>query len=226
MLIRKVALERIKTTGVIAALPRLTPEDARPCVEALLAGGLDCLELSLLSPESLEAFREIRTTFRDRLCLGAGGVFNSDLAVLAVGLDVDFISCPTADHLIVDMCHARDILACPGALTPTEVLRAWHAGAELIKVIPAGALGPAYVHDLTQHFPNAQLLPAGGVNEANLEGFLRAGAAAVVVGRALCDPLLLAAGNYAELTTRAQRLAAIVASCRAGETQVTLRLAA
>jgi 2-dehydro-3-deoxyphosphogluconate aldolase/(4S)-4-hydroxy-2-oxoglutarate aldolase len=214
MLIRKVALERLKAAGLVAVLEGMPRAQVLSCVEALLAGGVDCIELSVLGSDSLRVFRELRATYLGRLCLGAGGVFNADLAALAVGLDVDFISSPNADPLIVDVCRARDVLACPAALTPTEVMRVWHSGADLIKIMPASALGPEYVAHLKRHYPSVEVVTSGGVNEANAASFLQAGASAVMIGHGLCAPALLADGDYPAVTARARRLVALVATAR------------
>jgi 2-dehydro-3-deoxyphosphogluconate aldolase/(4S)-4-hydroxy-2-oxoglutarate aldolase len=214
MLIRKVALERLKAAGLVAVLEGMPRAQVLLCVKALLAGGVDAIELSVLGPDSLRVFRELRATYLGRLCLGAGGVFNADLAALAVGLDVDFISSPNADPLIVDVCRARDVLACPAALTPTEVMRVWHSGADLIKVMPASALGPEYVAHLKRHYPPVELIPSGGVKEANVASFVWAGAGAVMIGHGLCAPELLAQGDYPAVTARAQRVVALISAAR------------
>lgn len=210
MVSRKEALERIHTVGVIAVLRGVAGWQVEPCLEALIAGGVDCIELSIITPDCLNAFREVRQLYGERIVLGAGSVFNSHLATLAAGLDVDFISSPGADSCIVTMCQARDILSFPGAMTPTEVMRAWHAGADLVKIIPADVLGPRYVQHLKYQFPGADLVAAGGVNEANLVPFLRAGATAVMASSAVLDHALIDAGHYAALTAQARRLRSLV----------------
>ena len=211
---RKSALERIKSTGVLAVVRRTTVEQVHRCVEALVAGGVDCIELPIVSLSGLTAFAQVRAAYGESLCLGAGSVFNAELATMAFGMDVDFISGPGSDASVVRVCKVRDVLPFPGAMTPSEVIRAWHSGADLIKILPADVLGVAYFQHLRHQIPGAELAAAGGVNETNVASFIRVGAAAVVVGRGLLGEARPESADYGAITARAQRLLAVVADSR------------
>ncbi len=210
MLDRKTALERIRNTGVVAVLRRTELAQIGPTIEALLAGGVDCIELPIATHAGILALPQVHEQYGDQICLGAGSVFNADLATLAAGLDVDFISAPSSDMAIVEVCKARNVVSFPGAMTPTEIIRAWHVGADLIKVFPADLLGPAYFRNMLAQLPGLPLVAAGGVDRNNLEDFLRCGAQAAAVGRGLLPEAAVAAGDYATITEHARTLREIV----------------
>jgi 2-dehydro-3-deoxyphosphogluconate aldolase/(4S)-4-hydroxy-2-oxoglutarate aldolase len=214
MLDRKVALDRIKSSGVMAVLRRTELDQVRPVIDALLAGGLDCIELPIATHAGLLALPRVHEEYGEQICLGAGSVFNADLATLAAGLDVDFISAPSSDMAIVEVCKARDVVSFPGAMTPTEIIRAWHVGADLIKVFPSGLLGPQYFSSMLMQLPGLPLVAAGGVNEENLGAFLQAGALTAVVGRGLLGEAPVGGDDYAALTERARRLREIVSGSK------------
>jgi len=210
MLQCKEALARIMSTGIVAVLRRTELEQIRPSVDALLAGGIDCIELPISTPTGLMSLPEIRAEYKHQVCLGAGSVFNSDLATLAVGMDIDFISAPSSDMAIVEVCKARAVLAFPGAMTPTEIIRAWHIGADLIKVFPADLVGPTYVQNMLAQLPGLDLVAAGGVDETNLAAFRQAGACAATIGRGLLIEQALAAGDYQSITEQARKFREII----------------
>lgn len=214
MLDRKAVLERIKTTGVMAVLRRTEVDQVRPVVDALLAGGVDCLEIPISTHAGILALPRIREEYGEQLCLGAGSVFNADLATLAAGMDLDFISAPSSDTAIVEVCKARNVVSFPGAMTPTEIIRAWHVGADLIKVFPSDLLGPGYLSNMLMQLPGLPLVAAGGITAENLAAFLQAGALAVVAGRGLLGEAPLGSGDYGAIAERARRLREIVNSTR------------
>jgi 2-dehydro-3-deoxyphosphogluconate aldolase/(4S)-4-hydroxy-2-oxoglutarate aldolase len=214
MLDRKVALERIKSSGVMAVLRRTELDQIRPVIDALLAGGVDCIELPIATHAGILALPEVHEEYGEQICLGAGSVFNADLATLAAGMDVDFISAPSSDMAIVEVCKARDVVSFPGAMTPTEIIRDWHIGADLIKVFPSGLLGPEYFANMLMQLPGLPVVAAGGINEGNLGAFLRAGALTAVVGRGLLGEALVGEEGYGAITARAQRLRQIVNDSR------------
>ena len=214
MLDRKTALERLKSTGVTAVLRRAELDQIVPVIDALLAGGIDCIELPIATRVGILSMPKVREQYGDQICLGAGSVFNADLATLAAGMDVDFISAPSSDAAIVEVCKARNVVSFPGAMTPTEIIRAWHVGADLIKVFPSDLLGPGYFSNMLMQLPGLPLVASGGVNADNLGTFLEAGAAVAVVGRGVLGDTSLGEDSYAAITERARRLREIVNSSR------------
>jgi 2-dehydro-3-deoxyphosphogluconate aldolase/(4S)-4-hydroxy-2-oxoglutarate aldolase len=215
MLQRREALERIRRCGIIAVLRGSDLDQLEANIDALLAGGIDCVEMPISYPAALTAFPRIRAHYREDLCLGSGSVFNSDLATLAAGLDGDFISAPSSDMAIVEVCKARDVASVPGAMTPTEIIRAWHVGADLIKVFPASLVGPDYFENMLTQLSGLQLVAAGGIGEDNLGSFFQAGACATAVARGLLGAGPDGAPDCALITERAQRLRALVEEQRA-----------
>ena len=214
MLEPKATLSRVTGTGVVVILRRLELGDFLPVIDALLEGGLDCVEVPITYHAGLQALPQLRAQYGDRVCLGAGSVINSDLAVLAAGLQVDFISAPTGDESIVQTCRTRELLSMPGAMTPTEILRAWHVGADLVKVFPARLVGPDYFEAMLHQLPDLALVAAGGVTADNLADFFHAGARAAAVGRGVVSEPDLAARNFAAITQRARRLREIAGEAR------------
>ncbi len=214
MLDRKAAQERIKQCGVMAVLRRTELAQIRPVIDALLAGGVDCVELPIATHAGILALPKVHEEYGDQICLGAGSVFNADLATLAAGMDVDFISAPSSDMAIVELCKARDVVSFPGAMTPTEIIRDWHVGADLIKVFPSDMLGPKYFSNMLMQLPGLPLVAAGGVNESNLAAFLQAGALAAVMGRGMLGEAAPGEGDFTAVTERALRLREIVNSSR------------
>jgi 2-dehydro-3-deoxyphosphogluconate aldolase/(4S)-4-hydroxy-2-oxoglutarate aldolase len=210
MLDRKAALQRIKQCRVMAVLRHTELDQVRPVIDALLAGGVDCVELPIATHAGILALPKVHAEYGDQICLGAGSVFNADLATLAAGMDVDFISAPSSDLAIVEVCKARDVVSFPGAMTPTEIIRDWHIGADLIKVFPADTLGPKYFTNMLTQLPGLPMVAAGGVDADNLADFLRAGAMAAVVGRGLLGAAPLQTESYAEITARARAMREIV----------------
>jgi 2-dehydro-3-deoxyphosphogluconate aldolase/(4S)-4-hydroxy-2-oxoglutarate aldolase len=214
MLDRRAALERIKSSGVVAVLRRTELDQIRPAIDALLAGGVDCLEIPIATHAGILALPKMREQYGEQICMGAGSVFNADLATLAAGMDVDFISAPSSDMAIVEVCKARDVVSFPGAMTPTEIIRAWHVGADLIKVFPSDLLGPGYFSNMFMQLPGLPLVAAGGVSASNLAAFLQAGAVSAVIGRGVLGEGPLGTEDYSAITERARRLREIVNSTR------------
>jgi len=169
---------------------------------ALADGGVRAIEVTLTMPGALEAL----ATLKEPILAGAGSVLDAETARLAILAGARFVVAPVFSPALVEMCHRYDVLAIPGAFTPTEILAAWQAGADLVKLFPAGRLGPAYLKDLRGPLPQVRLLPTGGVSAENAGAYLAAGAVAVGVGGALVDNAAVARGDFAQLTREARRL--------------------
>ena len=214
MIDRKITLERLRATGITAVLRHAEIDQIGPVIDALLAGGIDCIELPIATRAGIMALPRVREQYGDRICLGAGSVFNADLATLAAGMDTDFISAPSSDMAIVEVCKARSVVSFPGAMTPTEIIRAWHVGADLIKVFPSDLLGPEYFSNMLVQLPSLPMVASGGVDADNLGAFLQAGAVVAVVGRGVLGDAALCEESYAAITERARRLREIVNSSR------------
>ncbi len=203
--------ERERTLAVVR-LEDATP--LLPVVEALAAGGVHIVEITVTIPGALEAMTALGAKLDSRVLIGAGSVLDVETARLAILAGAAFVVGPTFRPAVVELCHRYDILAIPGAYTPTEILSASESGAELVKLFPALALGPGYVKNVLGPLPHLRLLPTGGVTAENAADFLHAGAFAVGVGGALIDDEAVARGDYAHVTKAARRLtSAISESC-------------
>lgn len=140
--------------------------------------------------------------------VGAGTVTDADTARRAIDAGARFIVGPVFRRAVIDACHERNVPAMPGCFTPTEILDAWEAGADIVKVFPSTSLGPAFIKDVRAPLPQLKLMPTGGVSIENAADWLRAGAVAVGIGSALVDSTAVQAGDFAVLTQRAERLMA------------------
>jgi len=125
------------------------------------------------------------------------------------------VVCPVFRRTVIEACHARDVAVMPGCLSPTEILDAWEAGADIVKVFPATAMGPGYIKDVRGPLPQVKLMPTGGVTLDNAGEWIRAGAVAVGVGTALTDANAIAAGDYAQLRANAEKIVANVRAAQA-----------
>jgi 2-dehydro-3-deoxyphosphogluconate aldolase/(4S)-4-hydroxy-2-oxoglutarate aldolase len=148
--------------------------------------------------------------------VGAGTVVDEQAAREVIARGARFVVSPTFDRAVVRYCRDHDVPCLPGALTPTELLEAWRAGARLVKLFPAGAVGPRYLREVLAPLPFLRVVPSGGVSLENAVEWIRAGAAAVSVGTALVNPVLVTDESWAELTARARALVQAVAGARAG----------
>jgi len=184
--------------------------------EALVAGGIRVLEFTLTSPGAVPAITACRARFGDDIIVGAGTVLDAEEARRCLDAGAQFLVSPGFDPAVVALARARGALALPGALTPTEIVTAWRAGADVVKVFPARAFGPRYIADLLAPLPRVPLMPTGGVDETNAAAYLRAGAVGVAVGGKLVAEDAVAHGDWDALIARAH---ALVAAIRQGGDQ-------
>lgn len=206
------ALAWIRRTRIVPVIRAGSAEEALEAVGALLEGGIDVLEITMTVPGAVEVVREVALRHGDSALVGAGTVLDAATAEACVEAGARFVVSPALDVPTVHACRAMDIVVTPGALTPTEVLAAWRAGADVVKVFPCDAMGGAtYVKSLKAPLPFISLLPTGGVTLQNVPDFLKAGAEAVGVGGNLVDVKLLREGRRAELVARAAAFRAAAA---------------
>lgn len=176
---------------------------------ALQEGGIPIVEITMTVPDALGVVRAVRAALGDQLLLGAGTVLDPETARAALLAGAEFIVTPTLNPAVIRMCRRYGKLVMPGAFTPTEILAAWEAGAEMVKVFPADVGGPAYLSALHGPLPHVRLMPTGGVDLANAADFLRAGACALGLGSALVEKRALAEGNVARIRSLAEQFTAI-----------------
>jgi len=198
-------------SGVIAVV-RL-PESAglRSVAAALVAGGVSAVEITLTTPGALEAITEL-ASHGGGAVVGAGTVLDEKAARNVIAAGARFVVSPTLDRGVVRYCRDQGVPCLPGAFTPTELLEAWRAGAELVKLFPASALGPRYLREVLAPLPFLRVVPSGGVSLENTAEWIRAGAAAVSVGSAIVSGTLVRDQSWGELTARARALVDTVAA--------------
>jgi 2-dehydro-3-deoxyphosphogluconate aldolase/(4S)-4-hydroxy-2-oxoglutarate aldolase len=214
---RQETVARIVATGVIPVVRAPSPDDALRAVEALRAGGLDIIELTMTVPNAMQVIDEIAKRYGDSVALGAGTVLDAATARACISAGATFVVSPILDEDTIECCHSLGAAAVPGALTPSEVVRAWRAGADLVKVFPCGAVGgPSYIRALRAPLPQIDLVPTGGVSLATVGDYIRAGARAVGAGGDLVDLALLREGKDAALSDNARRYREAVAAARRG----------
>src|SRR5256886_6928604 len=197
-------LKRIRDIGVIPVVRASSPEEAIQVVEAIKAGGLPLLEITLTVPGAVHVIEELVKRFDDAI-VGAGTVLDPETARKCIDAGAQFIVSPALNLETIACCRELDVAVMPGALTPTEIVSAWQAGADFVKVFPAGAMGGAsYVKSLKGPLPQIELGPTGGVTLANAPDFIEAGAAAVGVGADLVDIKAIRPGQPEKITKAAR----------------------
>lgn len=209
-------LKRIRDTGLIPIVRAESSDLAMRAVAALKAGGLDVLEVTMTVPGAIEVIRTLSAEYGAETLIGAGTVLDPETAQACIRAGAKFIVSPALNKETIEFCRQQDVAIFPGALTPTEVVRAWNAGADAVKVFPAGAVGGAsYLKALKAPLPQIELIPTGGVSLKTAADFIRAGAMALGVGADLVDTKALREGNSELITERARQFIEIVQLTRA-----------
>ena len=209
-------LQRIRATGLIPVVRAESADLAMRAVEAIKAGGVDVLEVTMTVPGAIDVIAKLAATFGAEVVIGAGTVLDPDTANKCVQAGAQFIVSPALNEETISFCRRNDVAVFPGALTPTEVVHAWNAGADAVKVFPAGAVGGAsYLKALKAPLPQIELVPTGGVSLKTAADFIKAGAMALGVGADLVDTKALREGRDEVITERARQFLEIVCEARA-----------
>jgi 2-dehydro-3-deoxyphosphogluconate aldolase/(4S)-4-hydroxy-2-oxoglutarate aldolase len=208
-------LSRIKELALVPIVRTPDTATAVAAVDAVLEGGIDCVEVTLTVRGALKAIEAVADRYGDRVLLGAGTVLDPESARACILAGAQFIVTPSLNVRTIEVARRYSKPIFPGGLTPTEVLAGWQAGADGIKVFPCSAVGGAkYIKALKAPFPQIELIPTGGVNLETVGDFLKAGCAAVGVGGELVDGKAVAAGDYKSITERARQFRKAVAAAR------------
>ena len=214
---KKHVIDAIIECGIVAVVRAESSELALRAVEAALAGGVNAIEVTFTVPGALEVIRTLSKGVSSDVILGAGTVLEPQTALDAVDAGARFIVSPNVNLATIEAAKSKGVAVFPGAFTPTEVLTAWQAGGDIIKIFPANVVGPSYFKDLHGPFPNIPLMPTGGVDLSTARTWLEHGAIALGVGGALIDRKLLKEGNFGEITERAKKFREIVNEFRMGK---------
>jgi 2-dehydro-3-deoxyphosphogluconate aldolase/(4S)-4-hydroxy-2-oxoglutarate aldolase len=208
-------LQRIRDIGLIPVVRAESAAQAMRAVKAIKAGGVSVLEVTMTVPGAIAVIEQLTKAFGAEAVIGAGTVLDPETADRCIQAGAQFIVSPALNEETIAFCRAQDVPIFPGALTPTEVVRAWNAGADAVKVFPAGAVGGAsYLKALKAPLPQIELVPTGGVSLKTAADFIKAGAMALGVGADLVDTKALREGNDQLITERARQFLEIVREAR------------
>jgi len=210
-------LNLIRATGVIAIMRAQRAEQLIAAADAIKAGGVRVIEVTMTTPGALDVIAEATQRYGDDVLFGAGSVLDTETARAAILAGAGFIVAPTLKVTVVELCNRYSIPVMPGIFTPTEALTAWEAGADMVKLFPAEIGGPGLIKAIRAPLPQLEIVPVGGVNLDTAADFIRNGAAALGVGSSLINQRLLDAGDMAELTRRAKAFIQGVKEGRRGE---------
>src|SRR5437588_3847355 len=207
---RDSSLRRVLDAGIVAVAR--APEGARlvDVIRALADGGVTIAEVTFTVPDAIDVLRKASRELGDRVLLGAGTVLDAETARAALLAGAEFLVAPTLNLDVIRLCRRYDKVVMPGAFTPTEILTAWEAGADIVKVFPADVVGPAFFKAMRGPLPQVRLMPTGGVDLTTAADYLRAGACCLGVGGQLVDPKLIAAGDFDGLRELAGKYATLV----------------
>jgi len=209
------SLNRLLGSGITAVIRASSSENLIEVADALKAGDFDCIEVTMTTPDALDVIHTVSRRYGDEVLIGVGSVLDSETARAAILAGAQFVVGPTLNLGVIEMCQRYDKPVIPGAFTPTEIITAWSAGADLVKVFPAGVVGPSYFRDVLAPLPQVKLVPTGGVDLNTAADFIKAGAAALCVGGALINKQVIAEKRWSDLTETARQYIEIVRQARA-----------
>jgi len=207
--------QRIEATGIIPIVRAPSADVAARAARAVLAAGIDVIEITMTVPNALDLLRQLRTEIGNDVILGAGTVLDAQTARDCINAGAQFIVSPGFDASTIGAAHSMDRPCMPGVLTPTEVITAWQAGADMVKIFPCSAVGGAsYVRALKAPLPHIKMLPTGGVDIDTAADFIRAGASALGVGASVVDLKLLERSGPGAITEKCRQLMTVVRAAR------------
>ena len=211
---RTETVRQIEQLGVVAVIRLRDPGKLRAVVDAIVAGGVRALEVTMTVPGAVELIRGLAPTLPEGFLLGAGTVIDAETARAVVDAGAQFVISPVFKREVIVACHERGVPVAPGCFTPTEILEAHEAGADIVKLFPATTLGPQYIKDVRAPLPQVKLMPTGGVSPENAGDWIRAGAVAVAAGSSLLDAAAIESGRFELITANARRFVENVAAAR------------
>lgn len=188
-------LQRVLESGLVSIIRARSSDQLVNVARALYEGGIHVIEVTFTVPDALQILRDVQRELGDRILLGAGSVLDAETARAAILAGAEFIVSPVVNRDVIELCNRYDKVVMPGAFTPTEVVQAWQAGADVVKIFPADVGGPAYLKSLHGPLPQVRLMPTGGVNLETLGDFMQAGACAVGLGSALVEKQAVESGD-------------------------------
>jgi 2-dehydro-3-deoxyphosphogluconate aldolase/(4S)-4-hydroxy-2-oxoglutarate aldolase len=208
-------VQTIRDVGIIPVVRAQSADEAMVAIDAIREGGISLLEITMTVPGALDVIEKVSARYGAEALVGAGTVLDGETARACILAGAQFVVSPSLDLETIAVCRRYGIAVMPGALTPTEVVQAWSAGADFVKVFPAGALGGAsYIKSLKAPLPQIELVPTGGVSLKTAADFIKAGASALGVGADLVDVKAIREGQQHVITERAREFVRIVREAR------------
>lgn len=203
-------LDRVLDRRIVAVIRAESPDLLVDVAEALVAGGVDVMEVTFTVPRATQVLEKVAQNLGSRILLGAGTVLDPETARAALLSGAEFIVSPAVNLPVIELCRRYSKLVMPGALTPTEVVTAWQAGADIVKIFPSELTGPKYIKALRAPLPQIRMMPTGGVNLDTAEEFLKSGACALGIGGSLVEPTAVASGDLKRIESLARKYVEIV----------------
>ena len=207
-------LQTITDCGVVAIVRVSSAREAVDVCMAVARGGVTPIEVTMTVPGAIDAIREFKSAVKEEVLIGAGTVLDPETARACILAGADFIVSPTLNLEVIKVCRRYSKIIIPGTFTPTEILTAWEAGADIVKVFPASVGGPGYLKDIMGPLPQVKLVPTGGVNLETTPEFIKAGAVAVAAGSSLVDKKAVSEQNWDAVTETARKFVAAVKQAR------------
>src|SRR5947199_7158344 len=211
---KETQLRQVLDSGIVAVVRSPDSQQLVEAARALADGGVTVVEITMTVPNALDVVRAVRVALGDRLLLGAGTILDPETARAALLAGAEYLVAPTVNLDVIKLCQRYDKLVMPGAFTPTEILTAWEAGADIVKVFPAEVVGPAFFKALRGPLPQIRLMPTGGVDLNTAADFLKAGACWLGVGGQLVEPKAVAARDFDRIRDLARQYVAVIAEVR------------
>lgn len=213
-------LQQVESTRIVAISRGITESQIVNTAEALYAGGVTVMEVTLNSTGALAMIDKLQEQAGDRMFIGAGTVLDTDDAKKAISAGASFLVSPNTDEEMISYAAERSIPVYPGAMTPTEIVKAWKAGASAVKLFPCASLGLPYLKELLAPLDRIPIIAVGGVRESNIRSYLEAGCFAVGIGNSLIDKTVIAKGDFASITEKASALTREVKAYFASERSI------
>ncbi len=211
---KETQLRHILDCGIVAVVRSPDSQQLVEVVRALADGGVTVAEITMTVPDALNVLRQVRQALGERVLLGAGTILDTETARAALLAGAEYLVAPTLNLDVIRLCQRYSKLAMPGAFTPTEILTAWEAGADIVKVFPAEVVGPAFFKAMRGPLPHIRLMPTGGVDLNTAADFLRAGACCLGLGSQLVEPRAVAERDFGRIRELARQYVSIVQQTR------------
>ena len=207
-------MQKIERSGVVAIIRASDASLLIEVVDAIQAGGIDIIEITMTTPNALGVLEEAVAKFGDEVLLGVGSVLDAETARISILSGAEFVVSPVTRPDVIETCNRYGKVVMPGAFTPTEILTAWEIGADYVKVFPSSVAGARYIKEIKAPLPQIELIPTGGITIDNAGEFIAAGSSALGVGSGLVNQKIIAEREFETLTENASRLIQTVQEAR------------